>query len=282
MVVDSHCHLDGAVFNSDRDEVIERARAAGVCFMLAIGTGDGPPDLEAGVRVAEAHPDIAATVGVHPHDAAKFNAAVASRVDGLCEHPKVVAVGEIGLDYHYDNSPREAQRDAFVEQMEIAKSRGKPIAIHTRDAWDDTLELLARHWAGSGLHGIMHCFTGNSEQALQCLEMGFLLSFSGVLTFARAADLRATARWVPDDRVLVETDAPYLTPAPHRKIRRNEPRFVVEVARVLATAKGVPYEELAERTSANFFQLFGLCAPSDPVPAQLDARSAHADSRPTG
>ena len=262
MVVDSHCHLDGAVFDRDRDEVIGRARAAGVSFLLAIGTGDGPPDLEAGVRVAEAHADIAATVGVHPHDAGKFDDAVASRVDGLCEHPKVVAVGEIGLDYHYDNSPREAQRRAFVKQMEIAKGRRKPISIHTRDAWDDTLALLAEHWAGNGLGGVMHCFTGNSEQALQCLEMGFLLSFSGVLTFARSADLRATARWVPDDRVLVETDAPYLTPAPHRKIRRNEPRFVVEVARALAAAKDVPYEDVAERTSANFFRLFGLSDPA--------------------
>lgn len=250
------------MFDSDRDAVIGRARAAGVSFMLAIGTGDGPPDLEAGVRMAEAHADIAATVGVHPHDAGKFDGAVAARMDGLCEHPKVVAVGEIGLDYHYDNSPREAQRRAFVEQMEIAQGRRKPISIHTRDAWDDTLELLAEHWAGNGLGGVMHCFTGNSEQALQCLEMGFLLSFSGVLTFARSADLRATARWVPDDRVLVETDAPYLTPAPHRKIRRNEPRFVVEVARALAAAKGVSFEDVTERTSANFFRLFGLSDPA--------------------
>lgn len=262
MVVDSHCHLDGAAFDPDRDDVIGRARAAGVSYMLAIGTGNGPPDLEAGVRMAEAHADIAATVGVHPHDAAKFDDAVASRVDRLCKHPKVVAVGEIGLDYHYDNSPREAQRRAFVEQLEIAEARRKPISIHTRDAWDDTLALLAEHWAGNGLGGVMHCFTGSSEQALQCLEMGFLLSFSGVLTFARSADLRATARWVPDDRVLVETDAPYLTPAPHRKIRRNEPRFVVEVARALAAAKGVPYEDIAARTSSNFFQLFGLGNPA--------------------
>ena len=261
MLVDSHCHLDSAVFDSDRDAVIDRARAAGVSFMLAIGTGNGPPDLEAAVRIAESYADIGATVGVHPHDALKFDATVASTVEALCDHPKVLAVGEIGLDYHYDNSPREAQKQAFVQQMEIAASRGKPIAIHTRDAWEDTLDLLALHWSGNGLGGIMHCFTGTSEQALRCLDIGFTLSFSGMLTFPRSSDLRATARWIPDDRMLVETDAPYLTPTPHRKIRRNEPRFVVETARVLASAKGMSYEDAAMHTSANFRRLFGIQEP---------------------
>ena len=226
--------------------------------MLAIGTGEGPPDLEAAIRLAETHDSIAATVGVHPHDARKFDSQAADRVDTLCAHPKVLAVGEIGLDYHYDNSPRGLQRDAFVQQMEIAKARGKPIAIHTRDAWDDTLDLLGRHWAGCGTGGIMHCFTGSSEQALRCLNMGFLLSFAGVLTFTRSVDLRATARWAPLDRVLVETDSPYLTPVPHRKIRRNEPRFVVETARVLAEIKRIPFEEAAAATTENFRALFGL------------------------
>ena len=258
MLVDSHCHLDSRAFDGDRDAVIARARDAGVSFMMAIGTGDGPPDLEAAVRLAETHEDIAATVGVHPHDASKFDGAAASRVDALCEHPEVLAVGEIGLDYHYANSPRDTQKRAFVEQMEIAGARGKPIAIHTRDAWDDTLDLLGRHWAGKGLGGIMHCFTGSSEQALRCLDMGFLLSFSGVLTFSRSDDLRATARWTPLDRLLVETDAPYLTPAPHRKIRRNEPRFVVETARALAEVHGVSLEQIAQCTSENFRSLFGL------------------------
>lgn len=258
MLIDSHCHLDGAVFDADREEVIAQARQAGVSYMLAIGTGDGPPDLEAAVRIADRHADIAATVGVHPHDAAKFDDAVAARIEALCDHSNVLAVGEIGLDYHYDNSPREIQRRVFVRQMEIAASRRKPISIHTRDAWDDTLDLLGSHWAGNGIGGIMHCFTGDSAQALRCLEMGFLLSFSGVLTFARAEDLRATARWTPMDRVLVETDSPYLTPAPHRKVRRNEPRFVVETARVLASVKGVALEEVALQTSANFRSLFNL------------------------
>ena len=258
MLVDSHCHLDGAVFEPDLEAVIDRARQAGVSYMLAIGTGDGPPDLEAAIRVADNHDDIGATVGVHPHDAARFDTTAASRIEALCGHPKVLAVGEIGLDYHYDNSPREVQQEVFIQQMEIAASCHKPISIHTRDAWDDTLDLLASHWAGNGIGGIMHCFTGDSAQALRCLEMGFLLSYSGVLTFARSEDLRATARWTPADRVLVETDAPYLTPAPHRKIRRNEPRFVVETARVLASVKGVAFEDVAHQTSANFRGLFGI------------------------
>ena len=258
MLIDSHCHLDGAVFAPDREEVIARARQAGVSYMLAIGTGDGPPDLEAAIRIADRHEDIAATVGVHPHDASRFDSAVGSRIESLCEHPKVLAVGEIGLDYHYDNSPREIQQRVFVQQMEIAASRRKPISIHTRDAWDDTLDLLGEHWSGNGIGGIMHCFTGDSAHALRCLDMGFLLSFSGVLTFARSDDLRATARWTPMDRALVETDAPYLTPAPHRKIRRNEPRFVVETARVLASVKGLALEEVARQTSSNFRGLFKI------------------------
>ncbi len=273
MIVDSHCHLDGAVFDGDRDEVIARARSAGVSFMLAIGTGNGPPDLEAAIRIAEHHPDIGATVGVHPHDALKFDDAAAAKVDELCRHPQVLAVGEIGIDYHYANSPHEEQKRAFVQQMEIAAGRHKPISIHTRDAWEDTLDLLSLHWASTGLGGIMHCFTGSSEQAVRCLGMGFMLSFSGVLTFARSDDLRATARWIPIDRLLVETDAPYLTPAPHRKIRRNEPRFVVETARVLAGIRGIPYEEAAAATTSNFRRLFAL---EDPAPAGSSdyARSA--------
>ncbi len=258
MLVDSHCHLDGAVFDSDRTEVLERAREAGVSFLLAIGTGSGPPDLEAATRLAESHADIGATVGVHPHDARRFDRETATRVDALCSHPAVLAVGEIGLDYHYENSPRAIQQRTFIEQMEIAAARGKPISIHTRDAWDDTLTLLTQHWAGNGIGGIMHCFTGSSEQALRCLQMGFHLSMSGVLTFRRSRDLRATARWIPLDRLLVETDAPYLTPEPYRKIRRNEPRFVVETARMLARAKSVSEREIAEATTANFQRLFGL------------------------
>ena len=258
MLVDSHCHLDSRAFDCDRDEVIQRARDAGVTLMMAIGTGDGPPDLEAAIRIAREYPDITATVGVHPHDARKFDERTAAKLESLCARPEVVAVGEIGLDYHYNNSPRETQKRVFVKQMEIAASKRMPIAIHTRDAWEDTLALLGLHWAGTGIRGIMHCFTGTSAQALRCLDMGFLLSFSGVLTFARSADLRATARWTPTDSVLVETDAPYLTPAPYRKIRRNEPRFVAETARLLAELKGLEFEEIARRTGENYRGLIGL------------------------
>ena len=264
MLVDSHCHLDGRAFDGDREAVLERARAAGVGFMLAIGTGNGPPDLEAAIRIAENHPDVGATVGVHPHDASRFDGAVAGRLEALCQHPEVLAVGEIGLDYHYQNSQAGAQKRAFVQQMEIAAAAAKPIAIHTRDAWEDTIELLERHWAGRGIGGIMHCFTGSSEHALRCLRMGFLLSFSGVLTFLRSDGLRDTARWVPADRLLVETDAPYLTPAPYRKIRRNEPRFVVETARVLARVRGTTLQEVARQTSENFFGLLGRAEPEGP------------------
>jgi TatD DNase family protein len=260
VIVDSHCHLDDAVFDEDRDEVLQRAREAGVGRFLAIGTGGGPPDLEVATRLAERYEPVYATVGIHPHDAAKADVASLDRLAELCGHPKVVAVGEIGLDYHYDNSPREKQREVFVDQMQIARQAGKPIVIHTRDAWEDTMELLSTHWQPGGLSGIMHCFSGDAGQAAEALELGFLISFAGVVTFRRAETLRAAAAAVPLDRLLVETDAPYLTPEPYRKIRRNEPRYVVETARKVAEVRAVEYEELAAATSRNFCALFDLPA----------------------
>ena len=164
MFVDSHCHLDSRDFDADRDAVIERALAAGVTRMVAIGTGNGPPDLEAGIRLAEQYPALLATVGVHPHDASKASAETYPRLRELLRHPKVIALGEIGLDYHYDFSPREVQKAVFIEQMQIAREARKPIVIHTREAWADTLALLAEHWAPSGLPGIMHCFSGGSSR----------------------------------------------------------------------------------------------------------------------
>ncbi len=172
--------------------------------MVAIGTGNGPPDLECGVRLAERHDFMYATVGVHPHDAAKATPETLARLRDLAEHPKVLAVGEIGLDYHYDFSPRDVQRAVFEQQLAIAAEAGLPIVIHTREAWDDTLEILRRHWRGSG---IMHCFTGDAAQAREALELGFHLSFGGVLTFPKAENVREAARITPDDRLLVETDA---------------------------------------------------------------------------
>jgi TatD DNase family protein len=250
-VIDSHCHLDDARFDADREAVIQRALDAGVELMVAIGTGKGPPDLEAGVRLADAHPQFVATVGVHPHDAAKAAPDTWQRLEGLLAHPKVVAVGEIGLDYHYDFSPRNVQRDVFARQLRIAAGHRKPIIIHTREAWEDTLTLLEQHWAPHGLPGIMHCFTGNTEQAERSLALGFYISFGGVVTFPRATDLHEAALAVPLDRILIETDAPYLAPVPQRG-KRNEPAFLVHTARKLAELRGVPVEEIASATTENF------------------------------
>lgn len=254
-LVDSHCHLDHEQFDADRDAVIERAFAAGVERMVAIGTGNGPPDLEAGLRIADRYPAFYATVGVHPHDAAKATAETFQLLGGLMAHPKVIALGEIGLDYHYDFSPREAQRAAFIEQMSIAREAAKPIVIHTREAWDDTLALLREHWAPAGLGGVMHCFSGGPAEAQQALDLGFCLSFGGIVTFPKAVELQEAARQVPADRILVETDAPYLAPVPKRG-KRNEPAYVLETARKLAELRGETLESIAAATTANFRRLF--------------------------
>jgi TatD DNase family protein len=253
-LVDSHCHLDDPKFDLDREETIGRALAAGVETMMAIGTGQGPPDLETGIRLADRYPFIYATVGVHPHDASKATPETWGRLGQLADHPKVLAIGEIGLDYHYDFSPREVQRAVFARQLEIAAERGKPIVIHTREAWEDTLALLAERWRG---RGIMHCFTGDERQAGEALELGFHLSFGGVLTFPKAEDVRQAARITPADRLLVETDCPYLAPVPHRG-KRNEPSFLTETVRRLAEVRGQSPEDLTTLTAANFHS---LCLP---------------------
>jgi TatD DNase family protein len=257
MLIDSHCHLDHEQFNADRDAVIERAIEAGVGRMLAIGTGNGPPDLEAGIRMADLHPAIYATVGVHPHEASKAGAETYKRLAELLRHPKVLALGEIGLDYHYDFSPREVQRDAFVEQMRVAADARKPIVIHTREAWENTLALIEQHWTPTKLPGIMHCFSGTPREAERCVALGFYLSFGGIVTFPKALDLQAAARLAPADRILVETDAPYLAPVPRRG-KRNEPAFMVETARKLAELRGTTMEAIAEATSTNFARICGV------------------------
>ena len=254
-LVDSHCHLDNPQFDPDREAVIDRALAAGVERMVVIGTGDGPPDLEPGIRLADRHEAIYATVGVHPHDAARATPDTYKRLANLLKHPKVVALGEIGLDYHYDHSPRDVQREAFLEQMAIAGEARKPIVIHTRVAWDDTLALLEQHWKPTGLGGIMHCFSGGPGEAERCLTLGFHLSFGGIVTFPKALDVQEAARQTPADRILIETDAPYLAPVPHRG-KRNEPAFVAQTARRLAELRGVTPEEIAQITTENFL---GLC-----------------------
>lgn len=250
-LVDSHCHLDDSKFDQDREQVIERARAAGVGRLMAIGTGDGPPDLEVAVRQAERCDFIYATIGVHPHDASKATPEAFGRLRELAKHPKVLAIGEIGLDYHYDFSPRDVQRAVFERQLELAAEAGKPIVIHTREAWDDTLAALRKGWLGGG---IMHCFTGDEQQARQALDLGFHLSFGGVLTFPKAEELRQAASIVPDDRLLVETDCPYLAPVPHRG-KRNEPAFMVETVKRLAAVRETTPEAIAELTTSNWEKL---------------------------
>ena len=257
-VIDSHCHLDSEEFDGDREEVIERALAAGVEQMVAIGTGDGPPDLEGGVCLAEKYPAILATVGVHPHDAAKADDNVFMRLRDLLRHPKVIALGEIGLDNHYDFAPRDRQRAVFIEQMQIAREASKPVVIHTREAWDDTFALLEEHWRPAGLPGILHCFSGSPGDAQRALALGLYLSFGGLVTFPKAIDVRTAAIEAPLERLLVETDAPYLAPVPHRG-RRNEPAFVVETTRKLAALRGDSFERIAAATVNNFRR---LCLPA--------------------
>ena len=256
-LIDSHCHLDSTEFDADRDETIQRALAAGVEHMLNIGTGNGPPDLEAGVRLADKYPAFFATVGIHPHDAAKAGPGDYRRIADLLAHPKVIAVGEIGLDYHYDFAPREAQKSAFIEQMSIAAPAGKPIVIHTREAWRDTVALLEKYWTPHGIGGIMHCFSGGPEEAQRALELGFYLSFGGILTFPKAAQVHAAAKAAPRDRILLETDAPYLAPVPKRG-KRNEPALMVHTARKLADLRGESFEDVCRVTSENFRALAGV------------------------
>jgi TatD DNase family protein len=248
--------LDDKQFDHDREAAIERARAAGLKYMLAIGTGDGPPDLEAAVRLADTYPFIYATVGVHPNDAGKIEADTFRDLERLIEHPRVKGLGEIGLDYHW-GVPKETQLPVFLRQIEIAKAARMPIIIHTRDAWADTMDVLRTHWAASGLPCLMHCFAGDAEMARECLEMGFHLAFGGVATFPKSTEAREAAALVPMDRLLLETDAPYLAPVPYRG-KRNEPAYVAHTARIIAEARGVDVEELAAQTTGNFERLFQI------------------------
>ncbi len=255
-LIDSHCHLDSEQFASDREAAIERALAAGVEHMMNIGSGDGPPDLEAGIRLADRYGAFYATVGVHPHDASKAADETFRRLAELTGHPKVLAVGEIGLDYHYNHSPRDVQRAVFAEQMRIARDARKPIVIHTREAWADTIALIEEHWSPSGesFGGIIHCFSEGPVEAKQALDLGFHISFGGIVTFPKALALQEAAKLVPADRLLIETDAPFLAPVPRRG-KRNEPAFIVETARKLADLRGVTIEEIAETTARNFRRL---------------------------
>ncbi len=255
-LVDSHCHLDDSQFSEDRTAVIERAHAAGVQYMLAIGTGDGPPDLMAAIRLAEQWPSVYATVGVHPNDAPKIDDSTFKNLESLLGHPKVKGIGEIGLDYHW-GVPRETQLPVFLRQLAIAAEIRMPVVIHTRDAWSDTLDVLRKHWAPTGLPCLMHCFTGDSEQARECLDLGFCLAFGGVTTFPKSLPIREAARITPADRLLLETDSPYLAPIPYRG-KRNEPAFVVHTAELVAQLRGVSPDQLGTETTENFRRIFGV------------------------
>jgi len=250
-LLDSHAHLDDSDFDSDRAVVIERARAAGLRYILVAGGGTGPDHLDSPLAIAESHDWIYASVGIHPHDARNFTDSHAQQILQLARRPKVVAVGEIGLDYYYDHSPREVQKQVLIRQMELARELRRPIIIHCRDAWTDLRAITEAHWQTTGLGGILHCFTGSLEDAHTFLDWGFLISFAGNLTFKKAENLREVARAVPFDRLLTETDSPYLAPVPHRG-KRNEPAYVRAVTQELARLRNLPEEELARQVIENF------------------------------
>ena len=251
--VDSHAHLTlRGAFDDDRDAVLERAHAAGVGLVLDLATR--PEEFESCVAFAESHEGVHAAVGVHPHEAEEWSDAVADAVRNLAARDAVVAVGEIGLDYHYNLSPPERQREAFAAQLALAVELGLPVSVHSREAEEDTLRLLAESGIGrSG--GVMHCFAGSEEMAQTCLAQGMHISFSGIVTFANADRLRGIAGWIPRDRLLLETDAPYLAPVPHRG-KRNEPAHVVDVTNRVAEVRGEDAEDLGRTATENFVRLF--------------------------
>ena len=261
--VDSHAHLETQQFEADRELVIARAREAGIETILAIGSGTGPGSLDCAIRLAEQHDFIYATIGIHPHEAKLARDADFEEMAQLATRPKVIAWGEIGLDYFYDHSPRDIQQDVFLKQLEMAQAAKLPIVIHCRpsdqseDAWEDCLKLLHEHWAPSGLGGILHCFTGAWDHAKRALDMGFMISFAGNVTFPKAQQIREAAKQVPLERMLIETDSPFLAPVPYRG-KRNEPSFVKEVARQVAELRGLSTEDVGLQTGKNFYRFFSL------------------------
>lgn len=277
MFVDSHCHLEGPRFAHDRAEVVARARQAGVEALLAIGNGDGPDDVGCAIKLAEEYdphgterpvrgderPAIYATVGVHPHEARLAEERHYEMISSLARNPRVVAIGEIGLDFHYDHSPRDEQRTVFLRQCELAATARLPIVIHCRasdnstNAWDELLMMLSQGWSGYGLGGVLHCFTGTPEHAKAALDMGFMISFAGNVTYPKATNIQETAKQVPLDRMFIETDSPYLAPIPYRG-KRNEPAYVAETAKFIANLRGISVEELGRATTENFYRFFRI------------------------
>lgn len=257
-IVDSHAHLEMGQFDEDRPAMLDRAHTAGVEALLAIGSGSSPTDrLDAAIPFAEQHDWIYATVGIHPHDASAATEEHFARLTELARHPKVLAWGEMGLDYYYDHSPRDVQQTVFRRQLELAREAKQPIVIHCRDAWDDCLAILEEDWRSSGLGGIFHCFTANVPEAKRGLDMGFLVSFAGNVTYPKMQHLRDAAREIPLGSLLTETDSPFLPPQ-GRRGKRNEPAFVVEVAQALGNVRNLAPEEVASVTADNFRRFFRL------------------------
>ena len=269
MLTDSHAHLDHARYSEDRAAILKNAWDAGVRTILSIGIGDGPDTMHRALAISRElagqpeTPKIFASAGIHPHEATLADDAALAKLDSLLTEPEVIACGEIGLDYYYDNSPREIQKTVFRQQMDIAATRKKPIIIHCRpsdnstNAWDDTLTVLEEQWAATGLGGILHCFTGEWEHARRAMDGGFMISFAGNITFPKALPIRDAALRVPLDRMLIETDAPFLAPVPNRG-KRNEPAFVAQIAEQVGTLRGIEATDVAEKTSWNFNRFFNI------------------------
>jgi len=261
MFVDSHAHIDGSEFDTDRQQVIDRAVAAGVTMILNVGTGDPHrQDFERAIELSKQYEFIHTAIGTHPHDARHYDDLAEAKTKRLLtENERMIAWGEIGLDFHYDNSPRDVQMDAFARQLRGATELDLPVIIHTREAETETIDILKRDYHEAKRRGVFHCFSGSMELAKAALDLGFYISFSGIVTFKKAEELREVARVVPTDRLLIETDCPFLAPIPYRG-RRNEPAHVVEVARCLAQVLGLHLNEIAQTTSHNFSECFHLLA----------------------
>ncbi|MGC8549361.1 MAG: TatD family hydrolase [Acidobacteriaceae bacterium] len=270
-MIDSHAHLDSERYNEDRDAILARAFEAGVRGILSIGIGDGPATMHRAADLARDYanrlntPKLWASAGIHPHEAQYATSEALATLDALLQRPEVIACGEIGLDYYYEHSPRDIQKSAFSRQLALAAQHKKPIILHCRpsdnstNAWDDTLSMLESEWAPTGLGGILHCFTGELNHARRALDIGFLISFAGNITFPRNQPLRDVATQIPRDRILIETDCPFLAPVPNRG-KRNEPAWVKQVAVTLANLLRTTPEEVALRTTQNFQSFFGVAA----------------------